>query len=223
MQSNLDWKQSGQNHAAKLIDLNRNGMVQCLVLILWDLSLQEEGGGGCIQHLVWQWVFIVLLADQHQMRSCLAGASTCFWTLGTEHLQQVTQNAQFQLVCGTSDFYVLLVQGEHLPVKTSIVCQSSGGSATPRITLTLNTRGFPWQTDTCNSISLASPSLFCATFHSDINYLVNNDHSGLPKKKNEHRADIVQIIGNGSNKTIIWEKGKHATLKDKLLQVNDKL
>ena len=29
---------------------------------------------------------------------CLARVSTCFWTQGTEYLQQVTQNAQFQLV-----------------------------------------------------------------------------------------------------------------------------
>ena len=33
----------------------------------------------------------------------LAGASTCFWTQGTEYLQQVTQNAQFELVHGTGD------------------------------------------------------------------------------------------------------------------------
>ena len=145
-------------------------------------------------------VSVVLLADQHRKRSCLAEASTCFWTLGTEHLQQGTQNPQFQLVCGTSDFYFLLLQGEHLPVKTSIVCQSRGGCATPRITLTLNKR-LPL-TDTCNSISLGSPSLFCATFHNDINYLVNNLHSGLSRKKNEQKADIVLIIGNGSNKTI---------------------
>ena len=85
-------------------------------------------------------VSVVLLADQHQKRSCLAEASTFFWTLGTEHLQQVIQNAQFQLVCGTSDCYSLPLQGEHLPVKTNIVCQFRGGSATPRITLTLNKR-----------------------------------------------------------------------------------
>ena len=43
---------------------------------------------------------MVLLADQHRKRSCLAGASTCFWTQCTDYLQQVTQNAQFQPVHG---------------------------------------------------------------------------------------------------------------------------
>ena len=43
-------------------------------------------------------MFIVFLADQHRKRSCLAEASTCFWTQGTEHLQQVTQSPQFQPV-----------------------------------------------------------------------------------------------------------------------------
>ena len=54
------------------------------------------------------WTFIVLLADQHWERSCLAGASTCFQTQGTEYLQQVTQSAQFQLVRGTGDFIFYL-------------------------------------------------------------------------------------------------------------------
>ena len=31
-----------------------------------------------VRRLVWQWTFIVLLADQHRKRFCLAGASTCF-------------------------------------------------------------------------------------------------------------------------------------------------
>ena len=44
--------------------------------------------------LVWQWSFIVLLADQHHYhkRSCLAGASMCFWTQAVGYLQQVAQN-----------------------------------------------------------------------------------------------------------------------------------
>ena len=66
----------------------------------WGVSLLACDTCGC-----WRgWVFMVLLADQHQKRSCLAGASTCFWTQCTEYLQQVTQSAQFQPVLGTSNF-----------------------------------------------------------------------------------------------------------------------
>ena len=52
------------------------------------------------------WAFMVLLADQRRKRSCLARASTCFWTQCTEYLQQVTQSAQFhfQPVLNTGDF-----------------------------------------------------------------------------------------------------------------------
>ena len=78
--------------------------------ILWDLFIQgarEEGASSMwrIWHLVWQWAFIVLLADQHWKWSCLAWASTCFWTLGTEYdHQQVRRNALFQPVHGTRNF-----------------------------------------------------------------------------------------------------------------------
>ena len=87
-----------------------------------------------IQCLVWQRAFIgiVLPADQHRKWSCLARASTCFWTQGTEYLQQITQSAQFQLVCGTGNFFFFFywynLQGKHLLVKTSI-CWSSRGCA----------------------------------------------------------------------------------------------
>ena len=74
-------------------------------LTLWDLSIW--GGGRrvlavnvfassidmwSVWPLVWHWAFIVLLADQHQKWSCLARASTCFWTQRTE-----SQCALFQL------------------------------------------------------------------------------------------------------------------------------
>ena len=50
---------------------------------------------------------------------------------GTEYdLYQVTQNAQFQPVLGTSNYNFLPVLGKHLPVKTGI-CRSSGGSGSP--------------------------------------------------------------------------------------------
>ena len=92
--------------------------------------------------MAWQWTVIVLLANQHWKQSCFIGlgASTCFWTQGTEYdLQLVIQSTQFQLVhgIGTGDYFlpvqlVLQGQGEHLLVKlkTSIRC-SSGGSAVP--------------------------------------------------------------------------------------------
>ena len=50
---------------------------------------------------VGQSVFTIWLADQHWRQSYLDGASTYFCTQGTEYLQQVTQNTQFQLA---SDF-----------------------------------------------------------------------------------------------------------------------
>ena len=54
---------------------------------------------------IWRWVgqsvFTIWLADQHWRQSYLDGASTYFCTQGTEYLQQVTQNTQFQLA---SDF-----------------------------------------------------------------------------------------------------------------------
>ena len=55
---------------------------------------------------------MVLLADQHGKRSCLAGASTCFWTQCTEYLQQVTQSA---VSAGTSyrQLYFSTVLGKH--------------------------------------------------------------------------------------------------------------
>ena len=59
----------------------------------------------CIQSQVWQWAFIVLLADPQQKWTCLARASTCFWTQGNEYIiQQVTQSTLFQLVHGTGNF-----------------------------------------------------------------------------------------------------------------------
>ena len=51
-------------------------------------------------------------ADQHWKWSCLARASTCFWTQGT---------------VSPASHKVLSFKGEHLPVKTGI-CQSSRGS-----------------------------------------------------------------------------------------------
>ena len=75
---------------------------------LGPVHLRWGHGGAllaCDTYGFWcDWAFMVLLADQHWKRSCLAGASTCFWTHCTEYLQQVTQSAQFQLVLGTSNF-----------------------------------------------------------------------------------------------------------------------
>ena len=69
---------------------------------------------------------MVLLADQHRKRSCLAGASTCFWTQCTEYLQQVTQSA---VSAGTwyRRLYFSTVLGKHLLVKTG-TCRSGGAS-----------------------------------------------------------------------------------------------
>ena len=88
-------------------------------LILWETHPFVEGGGGnggggCwqwiffillvfassssvwhMQCLVWQWAFTVLLADQHWKQSCLARASTCCWTQGTDYLQQVNKMLSF--------------------------------------------------------------------------------------------------------------------------------
>ena len=56
----------------------------------------------------WQWKFsrsLFSLVEHHRKWSCLAGASTCFRTQGTEYdLYQVTQNTQFQPVLGTDDY-----------------------------------------------------------------------------------------------------------------------
>ena len=68
---------------------------------------------------------MVLLADQHRKQSYLARGSTCLWTHCTEHLQQVTESAQFQPVLGTGDFSLVL--GKRL-LETNGICQSSGGS-----------------------------------------------------------------------------------------------
>ena len=71
---------------------------------------------------------MVLLADPHQKRSCLARASACFWTQCTEYLQQVTQSAQFQPGTCYRRLYFSPVLGKHLPVKKTGTCRSSRGS-----------------------------------------------------------------------------------------------
>ena len=60
--------------------------------VWWDSQCSPFG----IWRLVGQSVFTIWLADQHWRQFYLDGASTYFCTLGTEHLQQVTQNTQFQ-------------------------------------------------------------------------------------------------------------------------------
>ena len=87
MQLDIEWRRSGGNRTAQLLYPNRNGTVRYLALITHTGTclLEGMGGGGgvassmCpVRRLVWQWTFIVLLADQHRKRFCLAGASTCF-------------------------------------------------------------------------------------------------------------------------------------------------
>ena len=65
-------------------------------LRLWDLSIQVEVKVcTCtnlattmwrVRHLVWQRVFYVFLPNRRQKWSCLAGVSSCSWTLGRESL-----------------------------------------------------------------------------------------------------------------------------------------
>ena len=80
MQSDLEWKWSGkivQQNWFIQTKMELSSTMQS-ALILWDLSIQ--GGRGVlavkvftpssimwrVRHLVWQWVVIILLADQHQ-------------------------------------------------------------------------------------------------------------------------------------------------------------
>ena len=62
----------------------------------WDLSTSS------MRHV---WLSVHGFSDQRWKRSCLAGASTCFWTQCTEYLPQVTQSAQFQLVLGMATLF----------------------------------------------------------------------------------------------------------------------
>ena len=86
----------------------------------------REGGAllACDMYGFWcDRTFMVLLADQHWKRSCLARASTCFWTQCTENLQQVMQTVTKRSVSASIwyrrlYFNFLLVLGKHLPVKT---------------------------------------------------------------------------------------------------------
>ena len=78
--------------------------------------------------------FMVLLADQHRKRSCLAGASTCFWTQCTEYLQQVTQSAVSAGTLYRRLYHFSTVLGKHLSVKTG-TCRSGGGSDSGDTTL----------------------------------------------------------------------------------------
>ena len=139
MQSDLEWKWSRKKSHSKA-DLSKrkwNGLVSCCQHSYFRTCPFKEAGGVFsvkvftssmwrIQHLVS--AFIVLLADQHRKRSCLVGASMCFWTQDTEYLQQVTKSAQFSPYLVPVTF--LPVQAKHLPVKTS-VCQSSRSSVKP--------------------------------------------------------------------------------------------
>ena len=69
--------------------------------------------------------FCLLNITRRDKGSCLAGASTCFRTQGTEYdLHQVTKNAQFQSVLGTGD----CITGETFTGKKNSICGSSGGS-----------------------------------------------------------------------------------------------
>ena len=110
---------------------------------------KEGWSGGC-----WQWkfslsqhlqcdseqsLFWLLSHEQHQKQSFLAGASTCFWSQGTQYLQQLS-HIQCSVSVGMwywqKKIYIFLyiyisflpVQGKHLPVKT-VICRSNRGSA----------------------------------------------------------------------------------------------
>ena len=77
---------------------------------------------------------MVLLADQHGKRSCLAGASTCFWTQCTEYLQQVTQSAVSAGTLYRRLYHFSTVLGKRLTVKTG-TCRSGGSSDSRDATL----------------------------------------------------------------------------------------
>ena len=98
-------KMERKNCTAKLIYPNKNGTVQYHAVSTHNLGpVHSRGGRGVLAVTVFtsnsikyhvtctasgvtmtEWAVNILLADQHQKQSCLAGTSTCFWTLGTEY------------------------------------------------------------------------------------------------------------------------------------------
>ena len=101
-------------------------LVQYLVLFAVSMHtlgpiLSRRVGGGCWQWkfslLTWRILFGVTLSVNcftwwsTPETICLAGVFTCFWTHGTQCLQQVTKCTQFQLECGTGNFTFYLHKG----------------------------------------------------------------------------------------------------------------
>ena len=113
MQLDLEWKRNGKNHStAKLIYPDKqNGLVFAVsIYTLAPVHFRKGEGAAAMKtcrlsvglhsfHFYsssrWEWALNT---------TCLARASTCFCTQGTEYLKQVTQSTQFQPVCGTSNF-----------------------------------------------------------------------------------------------------------------------
>ena len=91
-QFDLQWKRSGiVQHRPQLLYPNRKETVRYYLVISTHTlrpvhwRRRRKGGGERVgalladTHGFWcDWAFMVLLADQHRKRSCLAGASTCF-------------------------------------------------------------------------------------------------------------------------------------------------
>ena len=65
-----------------------------------------------VRRLVWQWAFIVLLADQHRKRPCLAGASTCF-SVGAPN-----QFVSFDTLCSMFDVLAVCAPNQFVSFDT---------------------------------------------------------------------------------------------------------
>ena len=77
VRSRMKW--SEKNHTAQLIYPVRNRRVRlCSQHLYFGTCPYEEGSRRVLAVKVF--TFTVLLADEHQKRSCLPGASICFWT-----------------------------------------------------------------------------------------------------------------------------------------------
>ena len=120
MQLGLEWKRNGKNHStAKLIYPDKQTGLVFAVSIYTLAPVHFRKGEGAAEmktcrlsvglhsfHFYsssrWEWALNT---------TCLARASTCFCTQGTEYLKQVTQSTQFQPACGTSNFICYRFKG----------------------------------------------------------------------------------------------------------------
>ena len=83
VRSKADWEKLYST--ADLSSQKWNGLVCCSQHSYYGTFSFEDAGGRVLAVKVF--LFTVLLAEleQHQKQSCLAGASTCFWTQGTDY------------------------------------------------------------------------------------------------------------------------------------------